>query len=413
MNMRTRKRNVKYGGQLIAYSGGSPPGAAVYAPSYTDIHSCTDEVHKGPPYRDGGPLAVQRTVTRVGITASVLSRRTALPSYYYFGSFYCPVPGNALPLEGSISGLGAEGWSRSIPGSPILSLGVSIGEMKDLPRMLLGAKKFFSNLSHLGLKFSKTPKRVADLKNSGWNPGDDYLNLQFGWVPFVRDLYGALTFQEKLAKKLAALKKGNGRNRRYYRLLRNEHWEKAVNPAQPTFTSLAPVISTFAYPSGAIEPRDVKQIYSKRAWFEAAFTYYIPELDDPSANLTKLKFDLLGLSLDPVVIYNLVPWSWLIDWFTNTGAIVRNAVLMSRYHVVARYAYVMKSEETTFVQSGTHDMFIGTNSSVVGRLSAESSRKRVYRRREVANPYGFGVTDASLSAYQWSILIALGLTRLR
>jgi len=415
--MRTRQRKVQYGGQLIAKSGGSPPGSNVLTPTYQYSNSVTDEVHKGPPYRSGGPLTVSKTVVKVGLTAPVYTYGRSLPSYYYEGCFYAPVPGVTLPSESSIAGWGAKGWARTIPVSPIANLGVAIGELKDFPRMITSTASFFKRMNGLGLKMSKHPRKVRDIRDAGWdvrNLGDDYLNLQFGWVPFLKDLYGAITFQKALAKKLSQLRRDNGKPVRRNAVLTSENWSTNVSVGQPTFTSLAPIISTFAYPSGAIEPRQLVEEYKLDRWYSAKYRYYIPELADPKADLTRLKLNLLGLSLDPEVIYQLVPWTWLLNWFTNTGAIVHNAVAMARYHVVAEYAYVMQSEMTRYTQAGTHDMYVGTSpNQTVQRLNASSSITRYYRRREAANPYGFGITDASLSAYQWSILVALGLTRLR
>jgi len=37
----------------------------------------------------------------------------------------------------------------------------------------------------------------------------------------------------------------------------------------------------------------------------------------------QIKKALLGLTVDPLTLYELMPWSWLIDWFSNLGNIVK------------------------------------------------------------------------------------------
>lgn len=418
--MRSRTRRTASGGGILGISTVNSVPTTHFAPYSTTVATCSDELHRGPPYRSGGPLAIFKERTAYRITKSISVTYGGLPSSSYNGAFYASVPpSNWNDTERSISGWGAIGWNRSIPTAPSASLGVFIGELKDAPRMLLQTKKLFQRLASSKIKLSNG-KKVRDLKDIGWTPkdgGSDYLNLQFGWVPFLRDLYSMFGLQETLAKRITQLKRDNGRTVHRRRTLRREDWQELKSLQTSTISAfLFPALPT-QLNSTTINVDRVTKKFSLRTWFEAEFVYYSPELADPGNSLLKLKLDLLGLSLDADVIYNLVPWSWLLDWFTNTGTLVSNAVLLSKYHVVAKYAYVMQSQRTVLLREATGRYKLGSSPwptpPPAVMLTGITSTTRDFKRREAANPYGFGITDSALSAYQWSILVALGLTRFR
>jgi hypothetical protein len=420
--MRTRKLLSSSGNAALALYGTSPGTATpVGSALYSNSAVCLDEKHRGPPYRSGGPLAISKIRYKVGTTASVTSHRTVTPTFYFSGKFYCPIPSFTVPYESSLSGWGAIGWSRTIPVTPVASVGLFLGELKDFPKMIRQTHDFFRRIVLDGAK-PWSNKRVTigqALKDVG-DPSkvaSDYLNLQFGWVPFVKDLVEIFDFQTKLAKKLDYLKKHNGRTLKRRLTMLNIRERKVLTALQTSWTTLSPIISTYAYHPDLPAARNRWEYKTRKIWYEAKYTYWIPELANPNADLTALKLKLLGVTLDPELIYNLVPWTWLLDWFTSTGSVVSNIVANSRYHVVAKYAYVMQTQEFEYTQDGTSLIKSGQHNSVgpydYKRLNASSKVKYTFKRREVANPYGFGITDTSLSGYQWSILVALGLSRLR
>jgi len=421
MAYRVRKRYVRYGG----WPAGLKNGTSVSEPAYAGLHSCIDEVHPGPPYKTGGPLLVTKKMINLDRSRPFFSRAYFGPLSSYDGHMtvlpYIPSP-EPIPL--SLSGWGAKGWNRAFPVHPIYNLGVSLIELKDLPSMLVQTQRFFSGMR--GLSFSLSHGSVgglfSSLKSGTSEAAGDYLNLQFGWIPFLQDLAFLLEMQAKLARKIAWLKKHNGKTvRRNFEMDAGGFSEDVPRVVQP-FTTLSPVLNTELYSGSVVATASipVQKTYDRRIWFSSKWRFFIPELVKPGMSLTPLKLALSGIDLDPSIIYKVIPWTWLLDWFVSVSALFQNIYFRARYHVVAEYAYVMCRENFTWVAPGYADFNIGQQYVAppfvltwpsTRRISGASTTYYEFRQREEANPYGFGITFASLSAYQWSILVALGLSR--
>jgi len=117
---------------------------------------------------------------------------------------------------------------------------------------------------------------------------------------------------------------------------------------------------------------------------------------------------LLGLPLTPDVVWELTPWSWAIDWFSNAGSVISNVSAFKLGGLVMRYGYIM--EETTITD--TYSMASAGFLDDTGPVPPSTITYTVKRRRE-ANPFGFGLSWDGLSPSQMLITAALGITRLR
>jgi len=421
MAQRIRKHVIGYGGWTC---GKGPFSSSVIAkePYFSGEHSCVDETHPGPPYRTGGPLLVKKNKV-------FIKRFSPFSSHYFDGlgwyDGYMGVTPYIPPVEPtprSLSGWGAKGWNRTFPLHPVYQLGVSLIELKDFPRMITQTQEFVRSIRNLPLSnVAKTVgQALKDIKKGPKYMSEHYLNLQFGWVPFLQDLFFLTQAKEKLHKKLRWLTRKNGKGVRRKVELDAGGFSEEIPRFIASSSTCFPILSSNCYDSGMSipYPYSVRKTYDHRIWFSAKYRFWIPELASDPYSLEDhalLKSELLGLALDPTILYKVFPWSWLLDWFTSTGNVVQNIYLRAKYHVVAEYAYVMCSENYSYqapgyvrVQTGKQVSFVWVGP--IRTMSGESRTEYEFRNREVANPYGFGFTFASLSAYQWSILVALGLT---
>nr|UJQ85640.1 MAG: hypothetical protein 1 [Leviviridae sp.] len=240
--------------------------------------------------------------------------------------------------------------------------------------------------------------------------GDDFLNMEFGWLPFTRDLTNFALAVTRADKILYQYEKDSGNVVR-----RRMEFD-------PVETDSASIVSSNASPyiyvdhaalhvTGVGQGRVLKRsTTTTKRWFSGAFTYYLPK----DANSVRGRLGgavqdakkLLGLSLTPDTVWNLQPWSWATDWLFNTGDVISNLTDWAVDGLTMKYGYIMEHsvsvDEYTF--SGPTDFQSKDVRPAVVSLVSES------KKRLRASPFGFGLTWNGFTAQQKAIATALGLT---
>lgn len=285
-------------------------------------------------------------------------------------SLSAPVSDDALKVKGTTM------IARSLPNDSQADLAVGMAELvrEGVP-------------SILGLQTLKERSRLAH------NAGSEYLNLEFGWKPLVSEVQSLAKAVRNSEQTWAAYRKGGGQKTRVgYHL----------DDVSTTRISNGPWIVSPVHANATISGTEV-QTKRDHTWFAGAFKYHVPEpVDLPSkfSYWSSQANKILGVRLTPDVLWNLAPWSWCIDWFTNTGDVIKNISLLGKDAMVMQYGYAMAEQHVKTSRSG----------NVVGKsVGYEHLAKRC--RRISASPYGFGVTYDSLSSRQVAILAALGISR--
>ncbi len=148
---------------------------------------------------------------------------------------------------------------------------------------------------------------------------------------------------------------------------------------------------------------------TRRHWFSGSFTYHADVDPDVlrtwKGHIQRLQ-KLYGVKITPDVIWNLAPWSWAVDWFTNTGDVITNISRFSDDSLVMPYGYMME----TSIREVTYDMLDVTPTGYHIPHLTQTFTTTVKVRRQ-ATPYGFGINLADLTARQLAIIAALGLSR--
>lgn len=226
------------------------------------------------------------------------------------------------------------------------------------------------------------------------NAGSEFLNVEFGWLPLISDVRKTLKAITDAGPILRDFIKGSGKKtRKGYHFPR----EVTVNYIWP-----GPIWTTGGNGGGGLAGF-VHQRQTVDTWFKGCFTYYVP---DGSSQLEKLaRYEslanhLLGTRITPEVLWDATPWTWALDWFGNTGDVLRNLSLFNSDGLVLNYGYVM---QTSHLHT---EISIPTADPVALHVIDDTWKKRIR-----ATPYGFGVDMHSLSAMQIAILTALGLSR--
>lgn len=309
---------------------------------------------------------------------------------------------------------GAAAINRVRPNKPALDLPVLVGELRKdgIPTVI-------------GSLFSRT----RTLRDVYRNSGKEYLNVQFGWAPLVRDLITLVQLIPESRRRIEQYERDIGKlvRRRYHfpdltqvdTNLQFTADSSNYKRASGTPWGSVPEDHVTFRPSGQV-PEQVNRVTTK-TWFSGGFRFYhrsVPEALQELSLLEEKANLLLGTRLDPEVVYNLAPWTWLADWFINFGDAIGNASALLSDDLVMQYGYLMRTthwEQTTSWPQGLwYRTPTGPFSSVWRRHPSgaySQTLTRVTKQRGKASPFGFGLNSADFSANQIAILAALGLSR--
>jgi len=251
--------------------------------------------------------------------------------------------------------------------------------------------------------------------------GNEYLNVEFGWRPLVSDVKDFVHSISNLDKLVHQYVRDSGKvvRRRY-------SFPPEATITDSTFADLVDVDGPFDNYSGLhrVGGRGTGTITRRREttvrrWFSGAFTYHAPESSfyySKSAWAWQTKIPvalkLLGLDLNPDTLWELAPWSWAVDWFTDIGDFLHNASAIANDGLVMKYGYIMEHSivRDTYTFSGP----LGFRPEVkwTGRPHPLILTSECKLRRR-ATPFGFGLDMSALTGRQKSIIAALGLSRTR
>lgn len=305
----------------------------------------------------------------------------------------------------ALSQQGATGWRRAAPGNPVAGLGQFVIELRDIPRIPF---RLAHSLRSVPLR--EMPRLMLRRLASFRELGSEYLNQVFGWLPFLRDLRDMVKLYWSLDRRLAQIYRDNGKGIRRRRILKDSTETTILShtAGNTPFHGWSNPPPNWVGGNGF---RTVSAIVTEKVWFVGKYRYYIPDVGS-SQWTRRATRALFGANVTPGVLWDVLPWSWLIGWFSNVGDAIHNATGSGAVdNLTADYAYMMR----TIKYAERHDIAAqwapfqsnpGGSVRYIGDVLAIEFKQRVY-----GSPYGFGVTYDGLSTYQKSIIAALGLSR--
>jgi hypothetical protein len=252
----------------------------------------------------------------------------------------------------------------------------------------------------------------------GLNPkttGKTYLEVQFGLNPFLQWAKSMGTSIRKYKKLTSTLERNSGKQvRRRRQLYSNTYstvvYDEALGSA-PVWRMNLGNYDISQYIDWSSARVIVTDTFHSTCNFSGAFTYYLaPQLGSFNKIENALqKFNLaFGTSADIDVMWEVTPYSWLVDYFANIGQILANVTDAAQYSQVMKYGYIMHDLRARRVIRITGAKAKGSNTPLDLVTSDVTRRKKT---RMSANPYGFGVTMDQLSPQQLAILSALGFAK--
>lgn len=236
----------------------------------------------------------------------------------------------------------------------------------------------------------------------------EYLNYEFGWKPLVSDLTKLAHVILRSKDLIDQYERDSGKNITRRRIFPPIS-QTTISSYNPWPVQPALRLPTFA--SGKYQgPGTKTSVSTTDYWFTATYSYFLNFGED---NFSKFQHavsiaeKLLGFEITPEVVWNLAPWTWLIDWFVNIGDVFTNASAFAKDGLLMRRGYIMCRNST--VDTYTLDGIQFGISGAVGRISQSFGTETKIRHR--AYPFGFGLTMGTLTPRQWAILAALGITQ--
>lgn len=252
--------------------------------------------------------------------------------------------------------------------------------------------------------------------------GGEYLNVVFGWKPFIRDLrqFYKLTYDIDAAVKKLARQNGH-RIRRRAVLVDNTN----------TTTEGASFNAAYVYAyGGSGQPNNfgAKSVWSKtvkteeRVWYSACYRYWIPDVASPAWQ-RRARRALFGATPTPGALWDAMPWSWLINWAADLSALAHALSPTAVDNLVQLYGYTMRRTCVT-TETSCLVTYPKVHTEITNQFgtfgfrweacdSIFASRHKVEKKMRFGgiSPFGAGSASAGLTAMQTSILAALGVTR--
>jgi hypothetical protein len=254
-------------------------------PGYKSFGSCLHQKETLKLDHSGSSQRVQETA---GPAAGYYY--TIVTSDFFVPAFYHNVIRLAVPV--TIRENQWQAWSNqalesmlptfSEGGESLVNFALELKQTKDLFRLWRNKLSLLKNISGL------------------------HLNVSFGWLPFISDvqrIYGALDSFQKKVRKLQ---------------------EESGKPKKGHFRRY---LDTVDLPSdGTLGAADSNgSFYRKVRWIQqplyCATLDYIYALPDMSLAINQVKgfLDSIGVQLDASIVWNAIPYSFVVDWFFNVG----------------------------------------------------------------------------------------------
>jgi len=336
---------------------------------------------------------------------SVWTNSILNPSPHKFG-----FPGETSALYLQVSDANRQGmanryFAQTAPDRNEASLAVTIIELLrgDIPSVLKNFREMMAGM-----------RSIKNLL------GSDYLNITFGWTPLIVEYANLIKVGMNLDRAI------------YYESFRRKRqWDGPSVSGRRDGTVMISNLNTPYLSASMIKPggtpgissgagtnwvQDAGYVESENYHWASRYTGLAKptrranDFNDQAADVLKR----LGLVDDPQMIWDLTPYSWLVDWFTTMGDSISNANVYSPIKGKYTVDYAYLTTQRTFSVEGSlirRQFSDPTLSFDIAR--SRSFYSNVTRWRSRATPFGFGTQLGSLNATQYAILVALGLARSR
>lgn len=338
-------------------------------------------------------------------------------------SSFPSLPEYSAPSAGLLKDLGQRGYLQALPNRTQVELGTALAEIAVNPAQALTipgsaiARRWASQPTRSRRQIiseaRRRHKRLRGLsKEDAAAAASDYLAYIFGAAPNIQvmdELADQLTRSRKIAEAVARQGWRRTRRRRVIRSVSDsvsvtQHGSWLHQATGNSWMLTGPLTKTTTV--------------SQDVWWSGSFRMPTSDTDSWLDQCSEFfeRLDLIaGLGVDIKMAWDLIPFSFVVDWFSNTGSYIENREVIRDYNIVCEYGYVMCHTRTThqgkatgfiqkYPQSSTSQTYYGTAGA-----SCSFTRLSEVKQRAACSSFGFDTDFSALNPYQWSALTALGL----
>lgn len=323
MTSRTRYREGYISGTFTKHSDGSVENASFR----NEFEECVDTVLPG----DNHYFQVTRFMKSGGlIYGSTPSSITG----GVFNGYPSTVPYGAsfdahltLPNPPSDAVLASQSLART---NPFKNEAVSLEYLSELSSLGKDAHSKFGDY------LKELTRKIPISKFNGLSRlAKANLLYSFGISPLISDIELLLEFQQRVDRRAEVLRR-----------LSTRGYKKTISLASDTTqvtTHNVTLHSSRTWWRGTVTKVTTREIKAHTRWY-TLFNLPIAE----SSIRDKARKAILGYSLTPSTLYELMPWSWLIDYFTNLGDLVKaNSNMAECTHDTSRIMTHTRTEVST------------------------------------------------------------------
>ncbi|DAD50447.1 maturation protein [ssRNA phage Gephyllon.1_24] len=284
-------------------------------------------------------------------------------------------------------------------------------ELRDIHRTIISLHETTRNLRNLEsvLKIpSKLVSKIRSFKTVIDDIPKEYIAYHFGWKQTVKDTIDLLKAPGKISKKINFLLARNGKDTTY-------RTKRKFSSASTGVSGFSHDVLTGEY--SALVSSRIERETELRMVVNANFRF--PDVNLPSFK-HHLYADKLGIYPRITDIYNLVPWTWLNDWFTGLGNYIDIIDTMNHDKSLINWGFLtadVRGKLTTDYESKSDSHDTGQFNSDPGWDFVTTQVNRhtsvldfsFQLRKDIASILSVQKTSdvSSLTTYQASILAAL------
>lgn len=320
-----------------------------------------------------------------------------LPEYRVYRS-----DGGFIPPPSNIDNLKAKSERTMLPGIKAeLSAINSLIELKDF-KSLIHTLSNLSNLLRMRFTTATSGRTLRQIVGGG---ADGFLQAQFNIFPLLSDIAGIQQAILKTKERVDALL-------RQSQMVQTRHYSVSVDEfndssdysegyylwRQPTEMSSAFIQGTYGYLT--------RQVFNDPSRFHAEieYSFSLSRYEVENAQLLGL-LDALGINLNPSIIWNAIPWSFVVDWVIGVGRYLSDhgtTLNLDPQVYIRRYLWSIRRSRIVNVQRNVGNLYPGYGSPARS-VALCSVRETAYRRANAS------LSESSFEASGLSLReIALG-----